>query len=311
MKQRVIYFDGRSVGPLSVDAPGPLRWVARDSNGYLLVGDRGSVVRYDGSGFVPLKSPTAHNLRCAAFSSRTGIAHLCGNEGIILEVEGDVVRDSGVRARENLRRLAWSSAGDELLLVGNDGACYVFDGEKLRRVTGAETHLRSIAWNPFRKMALVTGNCFTDGIGGLSPAPNLFELRGLTLKELATLEESRADLTSSSWHPDGEQCLIAGFDQTWHTPALFAYSGGEMQAFDWNEKELFPTACSWSPDGSFALIGTSAMTSDEGLSCLFRLEGGRLTKVDDLDGFGVSSIAWADDGTALLACSRSNRAFTS
>jgi WD40 repeat protein len=311
VKQRVLSFKGRSVVPLSVDAPGPLRWVTRESGGYLLVGDRGAIFRHEGTLFERLRSPTTHNLRCAAFSPKTGVTHVCGNDGIILAVEGDSVTEVRVRARENLRRLAWDHDGDELLLVGNDGAAYLFDGEKLTRVTGADTHLRSVSWHPSRETALVTGNCFRDGIGGLAPSPNLFELDGLTLKELATLEESRADLTSSSWHPDGRQCLVAGFDQTWHTPVLFTYSDGETQPVDWKEKEIFPTACSWSPDGSFALLGTSAMTSVEGPSRLYRLEGGSLRKLEELDGFGVSSVAWAEDGTAMVACSRSNRAFTS
>lgn len=313
MKQRVLAFDGRKVRRLSVEAPGPIRWASWNGKEgrALLVGDRGTMISYDGGHFHHIKSVTGENLRCVSVSSRDGSAYACGNKGTVVKVEGETATVLHLHIRETLRRLAWDPTGSRLLMVGNGGAAYVFrpDGS-LRKLDGAETHLRSISWHPNSGRALVTGNCFRDSIGGLTPSPNLFEFHDDSLTEVSTLEESRSDLTSSSWRPDGSSCLLAGFDQTWHSPTLLEYSDGMAEGVPWKAENVLPTACSWRPDGSYALLGTSAMTSEEGPAALYRYDGSGVTIVEDLDGFGVSSITWSGDG-ALLACSRRNRAFTS
>ena len=242
MKQRVLHFDGESLTRLSVEAPGPIRWIVRTRDqGDLLVGDRGGVLRYEGKKFRRLHASTSQNLRCVAVSPKDGTGYACGNSGTIVKISGDTTSVPDLKLRENLRRIAWDSTGEELLVVGNAGSADIIGAHGgASRVFGADTHLRSIAWHPSRKTALVTGNCFRDGIGSLTPSPNLFELEGHTLREVSTLGESSADLTASSWRPDGSSCLLAGFDQTWHTPALFTYSGGRMHVIDWTEPVLFP-----------------------------------------------------------------------
>lgn len=313
MKQTVLRFDGSSLETLKVDAPGPIRWVARSEEwGDLLVGDRGGVLRFEKEEFKSLQVSSFQNLRCVAVSSKTGLAYACGNGGTVLRILGDAVTDAGFQLRGNLRRLSWDSTGEELLVVGNDGAAELVGPQGgPDRVFGADTHLRSVAWHPAKRLALVTGNCFRDGIGSLTPSPNLFELDGRALKEVSTLEESSSDLTSSSWSPDGSSCLLAGFEQTWHTPVLFTYSTGKVNAIPWEESVCFPTACAWNPDGSYALVGTSAMNSEEGVASLYRYSGGSVRKVEDLEGLGVSCITWGRDGEALIACSRSVRPFNS
>jgi len=314
LKQRVLSFDGRHLSKLSVEAPGPLRWAAWDGmDGFaLLVGDHGSVFEYRDRDFRPIVSGTTKNLRCVEFRRDGAVAYACGNGGTVMRVEGGAVSQLRSESRENLRRLAWNSGGARALVVGNSGAAYILNpSEELSKVPGAETHLRSVAWYPDDDLALVTGNCFRDSIGSLSPSPNLFELKHDTLNEVTNFEESRADLTSSSWRPRGSDCLVAGFDQTWHTPVLFSYAPGRLTALEWAGENIFPTACSWSPTGAYALVGTSPLTGEEGPASLWRYEvGGGVTKLADLEGFGVSCIAWRDEDLALIACSRSVRAYS-
>lgn len=313
MKQRVLAFEGRSTRPLTTEARGPVRWAAwtPDGDRAILAGDKGTLLAYEGGEFREISSPTSENLRCVAISPKDGVAYACGNEGTLVRVEGGSASMVRVHTRENLRRLAWDRRGGTLLMVGNSGAAYSFSPEgRLVRLPGAETNLRSISWHPTLEMALVTGNCFRDSIGGLTPSPNLFEFRDGSLREVSRLEESHSDLTASSWRPDGSGCLLTGFDQTWHSPTLLSFAGGEAKSIEWRGNNILPTACSWRPDGAYAVIGTSAMTPDEGPSALFKFDGSSVTLLEDLKGFGVSCIAWSAE-SALIACSRSNRAFTS
>jgi len=314
LKQRVLAFDGGGLRRLAVEAPGPVRWAAwsRGDGSYLIVGDRGSLFEYREETFRRIPSGTAQNLRSVGFRGDGRRADACGNGGTILRIEGGVATVVRSDARESLRRIAWNHSGTRALIVGNGGAAYTLDSSgKVSKVHGAETHLRSVAWHPQADIALVTGNCFRDSVGSLSPSPNLFELSGDVLNAVSDFQDSRADLTSSSWNPDGSSCLVAGFDQTWHTPVLFSYSTGTLTNIEWPGENIFPTACSWNPSGSYALIGTSPLSETEGPASLYGYElGGGVAKLADLEGFGVSCIAWRDEKFALIPCSRSVRAYS-
>jgi WD40 repeat protein len=315
MKQRVLSIVDGALVKLAVEAPGALRWASwnRKDGTALLAGDHGSLFEYSDGAFKALTSGTVENLRCVDVHPDGGFAYACGNSGTILRVEGGSGKVIQSEARESLRRLAWNNTGGRALVVGNGGAAYTLSpGGELARASGAETNLRSIAWSPKEDAALVAGNCFRDSIGGLTPSPNLFELRGTTLNEISDLEGSRADLTSASWRPDGSTCLLAGFDQTWHTSTLISYSHGSLTEVKWGEEKLFPTACSWNPSGSYALIGTSLLTAEEGSASIYRYDqDGSIRIVDELAGYGASCIAWNDERTALVTCSRHVRAFSS
>ena len=231
----------------------------------------------------------------------------------MLRIEGGKVSSVASDGRTTLRRLGWSDSGRRALVVGNGGAAFLMDGnENLSRVLGAETHLRSVAWRPNHDTAIVTGNCFRDSIGGLTPSHNLFELNGDALTEVSDLEASRADLTAANWHPEGSSCLVVGFDQTWHNATMLSYSRGAIREVAWGAERLFPTACSWNPSGEFALVGTAPLASDEGSAGLYRFEprSEAVTKVQDLNGLGVSCISWKDRDVALIACSRSIPAYS-
>ena len=67
----------------------------------------------------------------------------------------------------------------------------------------------------------------------------------------------------------------------------------------WGNENIFPTACAWHPSGDYALIGTSAMTGDEGETALYKFDGRSMTVLAKLGGSGVSCIAWSHEGLAL------------
>jgi WD40 repeat protein len=312
MKQKILTFDGRSLRGGTVDAPGRLRWVCwnRAKGSALLVGDGGTMINYIGGSFATVGNPSKVNLRCAEYSAKGDRAYVCGNSGSILLLENDTVSPIKQDVRENLRRVAWSPSQQSVLFAGNNGAAYVLASSGFEMVPGADTHLRSIAWHPQQDYALVAGNCFRDSVGGLSPSPNLFRFDGRSLSDVSSLAESRADLISAGWNPDGSSCLLAGFDQTWHTPVLLSYDGDALTEKVWGSENIFPTACAWHPSGEYALIGTSAMTADEGATALYKFDGKSVVKVSDLGGRGVSCIAWSPEGLALIVSSRSIRAFS-
>jgi WD40 repeat protein len=312
MKQRIFGFDGARLSSMSVESPGRLRWACwnRADGTALIVGDRGTMLSYSEGRLTRVETGTDVNIRCVDISPGGGAAYGCGNSGLILRAEGGKVERISEGVQENLRRVAWAPSGERLLFAGNDGAAYVLSGSKFETLHGADTHLRSIAWHPTQGYALVAGNCFRDSVGGLSPSPNLFRFAGGALEDVSTLAESRADLLSASWKPDGSSCTLVGFDQTWHTQTMISFDGDSQKEVAWSSENIFPTACAWHPSGEYALIGTSPLTSDEGIAALYKYDGRSVTRLSDLNGFGVACIAWSPNGEALILASRSLRAFS-
>lgn len=323
MKQSIFKFEDDRPVRREIEASGSIRWIAWNestgrrsaSSSALLVGNRGSIFEYDPDAdeFRRVQSGTGANLRCVDFRPDGRVAYACGNEGTLLRIEDGRVTSLGSDSRTTFRRLGWSDDGRYALIVGNDGTAFIMTRtEKTSTVLGADTHLRSIAWRPKHDTAVVTGNCFRDSIGGLTPSPNIFELRGGVLHEVTDLEASRADLISSSWHPSGSSCLVTGFDQTWHTPVLMSYDSGALTDVPWKEEKVFPTACSWNPSGNYALIGSSRLTPSEGSASLYRYEPVHhtISRVDRMDDYGISCIAWRDEKSALIAGSRGTWAYS-
>jgi len=311
MNHRILFFDGSTLKTESVEAPGRLRWGSWSSDGAaLLVGDRGAAVVYEDGLFRKLRTRGTHNLRCAEFSPTGHAAYICGNFGTVLATDLAAVEVVQSEARENLRRLAWSPKGERVIFVGNYGGAYALDGKRIERIRGAETNLRSIVWHPSGEYALVSGNCFQSSVGGLTPSPNLFRYEGGTLSELQGISESRADLTSSGWRPGRSQCLLVGYDQTWHTPTAFLYDEKGLRETPWSSDHIFPTSCAWHPSGDYALLGTSLMRADEGECSLYKYDDSGIRKLFDLGNSGVSCIAWSPKGRAIILTSPSVRAFS-
>jgi WD40 repeat protein len=312
MKARLFTFDGRSLRAESVESSGSLRWGCwnRRDGSALLVGDRGTLLESHGSGFIGIQTRTPLNLRCVDYSPDGKTAFACGNAGLALRVEGGEAMPLEGRGTENLRRVAWDPSGSGALFVGNNGAAYVSTSTGLLTVQGADTNLRSIAWHASDGYALVSGNSFRDSFGGLLPSPNLFRFKGGELGQGPALADTRADLVAASWKPDGSSCLLVGYEQTWHTPSLLSYDEKGLTPLPWEVKSVFPTACAWHPTGEYALLGTSAMTDDEGSAALYRFDGKAVEKISTLEGSGVSCITWSKDGVALVVASRSARAYS-
>jgi WD40 repeat protein len=311
MNHKLLMFDGQSLSTEMVEAPGRLRWACWSARGSaLLVGDRGTALVYEDGRFRRLRTHVAHNLRCADFSPDGTTAYICGNSGALLTTDLQTSEVIQTDVRGNLRRLGWSPRGDRVILVGNDGEAYSLEEKRLEKVHGAETNLRSIAWHPGGDYALVAGNCFRSSVGSLTPSPNLFRYERGLFVELRDISESRADLTSSSWRPKSSQCLIVGYDQTWHTPTSNIYDEGAFRETPWSSDHLFPTSCAWHPSGEYALVGTGLMRAGEGDCSLYRYDDEGIKKLLDLGQSGVSCIAWSGEGRAFILASTSVRAFS-
>ena len=289
--------DGGRLTAVDADIGRPLRWAAwrPDGSWCLLVGNRGTALRYTDERLEPIATGTKHNLRGAAFSPDGGQALLVGNRGAVLLYDGDSVRPLSSPTTENLRRVAWRPQGDFALVIGNGGTVLRYQDGSLTPVPGDRAHtLRALAWRPDGAYALV-GAYASRWAGYPRPHP-LYKCDGLHLQALLASDDED-DFVAVDWHPDGRRALIAGYAyrNSSETPAsnkLLIYDGAgfSYQAVEASGALL---GAAWHPSGEYALL------CGEG-GALLRYAEGRIEQLDSGTGDNLVGPFWRPNGSSAL-----------
>ncbi len=316
LRNRVLLYDGSHASSEIIEADGPLRWAAwkRDGSEALIVGNKGTILSYsaDQKSVRKIPSPVNANLRGVDFSPEGNLAVIVGNAGTVLIVTDSVKQVESITP-SNLRKIAWKNDGSGALIVGNDGAAFFLAARGLRRVYGVANHLRSISWHPKDQYAVVVGNSVKSGLAGLVPAPGFyrFDTGSFSLTPLREISpETPKDLTSASWRPDGSQCIVVGYDQTWHTSELYTFDGKSVAVSDWKAENLLPTSFAWHPSGTYGLIVTGGW-GGEGMGTILKYDDGAPKAVYKARRYLMSCVAWNPRGNhALILGSSRSRSFS-
>lgn len=206
-----------------------LRWSAWRDDGAvaLLVGNKGTILRYAGHEFQLVPSPTEENLRGVAWAPDRRSALIVGNHGTVLRYRERRVETIAPITTENLRRVAYRPDGRFALIIGNNGTVLRFEGNSLSVVPTERAHtLRAIAYRPDSAYALV-GAYASRWVG--HPRPHsLYRCDGNYLTALMTTDDED-DFVSVDWHHDGRTALVVGYG--WrlsrgdHDNKVFTYDG--------------------------------------------------------------------------------------
>ena len=314
MSAQLYSFNGERLTAVDIPDTRPLRWAAwhPDGSWCLLVGNRGTVVRYEpstkGGRLDVIESGTKHNLRGVAFSPDGERALLAGNRGAVLLYEGGSITELTSPTSENLRRAAWRPQGDFALVVGNGGTVLRYENGALTPVPGDRAHtLRAIAWRPDGAYALV-GAYASRWAGYPRPHP-LYKCDGRYLQSLLASDDDD-DFVAVDWHPDGGRALIVGyaFDSTKAAGAraankLLTYDGA---GFSYRAVEASGSllGAAWHPGGDYALLCGERGT-------LFRFAGDRVEQIPSGTRDNLVGPFWRPDGaSALLLRGPGERVYT-
>lgn len=326
MSAQVYLFDGERLAPIDSGADRPLRWAAwrPDGSSCLLVGNRGTAVRYEpsaargagpsgsrrqaGGRFQSIDTGTRHNLRGAAFSPDGNEALLVGNQGAVLLYDGASVRALPSPTSENLRRVAWRPQGDFALIVGNGGTALRYQDGTLAPVPADRAHtLRAVAWRPDGAYALV-GAYASRWAGYPRPHP-LYKCDGFYLQALLGSDQED-DFVAVDWHPDGRKALIAGyaFDGDTASNKLVTYDGAGF-TYETVKAPGLLLGAGWHPGGEYALLCGEA-------GALLRVARGRVERLESGTRDNLVGPFWRPDpggrgeSTALLLRGPGERVYT-
>ncbi len=303
MSAQLYSFDGARLTSVDIPSTRPLRWAAwhPDGSWCLLVGNRGTVVRYEpsakGGRLETIDSGTKHNLRGVAFSPDGERALLAGNRGAVLLYEGGSITELASPTSENLRRAAWRPQGDFALIVGNGGTVLRYQDGALTPVPGDRAHtLRAVAWRPDGAYALV-GAYASRWAGYPRPHP-LYKCDGLYLQSLLASDEDD-DFVAVDWRPEGGQALIVGyaFDRANAGPdgranKLLTYDGAGF-SYRTVEASASLLGAAWHPSGEYALLCGEA-------GALFRFAGERVEQIASGTRDNLVGPFWRPDGAYAL-----------
>jgi WD40 repeat protein len=316
LRNKVLIYDGSRVSSQIVEAEGALRWAAwrPDGSEALIVGNNGTILAFSGDrkSVRNVSSPVKANLRGVDFSPDGRLAVIVGNAGTILLLSDLLTRLESATS-SNLRRVSWKPDGTGALIVGNEGAAYFLASIGLKRVYGVGNNLRSAAWHPKEDYCVVVGNSVKATLAGLVPAPGFyrFDTDSFFLTQIRqTSPETPKDLSCASWKPDGSQCIIVGYDQTWRTSELYFFDGKSVTASDWKEENVLPTGFAWHPSGRYGLIVTGALDRGE-TGMVLGYDGPRPSVIHQEPDYSISCVTWNPRGDyALMLGSRGARSYS-
>jgi len=253
-------FDGERLTPRPVESARPLRWAAwHPTDGWcLLAGNGGTALRFEpsraaGNPAVAIDPGSRTNLRGAAFSPDGRRALLVGNQGAVLLLEGEALRPLPSPTSENLRRVAWRPDGACALIVGNAGTVLRYQDGELHPLPGDRAH--TLRAIAWRPDgAYALVGAYASRYAGYPRPHALYRCDGRYLQALLATDQED-DFVAIDWHPSGREALIVGyaFDGGVASNKLVTYDGSGFQ-FRSVDAPGSLLGASWRPQGDYALL---------------------------------------------------------
>jgi len=297
---QVIVYDSE-FAVMSTGQPFLVRWASwspKESTS-LLVCDRGRLLRFDGSRFMSTDTGVESNLRGIGYRPDGSEALIVGNEGKAFLYFDQKIKPINLGTNENLRRVSWRPDGEYALIIGNAGTCLRYDGS-VTELNGAENNLRSVAWHPGGRYALVSGNRYRSGFAGMVADATIYRYEDGASELTSLFSESKGDLMSVDWRPDGTYALVVGYDLVWHQPLVYKYDGKACGELHFPEESVLLTGISWKPDGAYALLVSGGLKRGYGEGSVYRYSEGRFTRIYSIPEYLMAGISWRNDGSKAI-----------
>ncbi len=135
---------------------------------------------------------------------------------------------------------------------------------------------------------------------GFVPAATVYSYKAGDDSLFPVHENGSVEIALAAWRPGREEALLAGYDLVWNKSVFLRYVGGEIRPLDLSVAG-YPSAISWMPDGTAALLGTAENAGKSQRGKLHLLRNNALSETLRLEDHYVCSIAWNRNGTKALA----------
>lgn len=253
-----------------------------DGSYALIVGDDGTVLKYNGTSATILSSNTTDDLYGVSWKSDGSYALITGHNYTILKYDEANFTAINNTIMNDTYGVAWAPDGSFALISGLSGKVMKYDGTNLTEVYSEFDNMSiggvSIAYNQ-NSEAVIVGDC---GYVLMYNGTNITLLHNAT-GPLSNMTYSQ----NIAWHPNGNYALIVGLNG-------FAakYENGNFSELNTGTTEdLYGIA--WCPASSYALITGSSGT-------ILKYDGTRFFKVGDESGKILFKVSWKPNSSEAV-----------
>ncbi|MBI4332773.1 MAG: SBBP repeat-containing protein [Chloroflexi bacterium] len=253
-----------------------------DGSYALIVGNGGTVLKYDGASFTSLTSGTTMDLFSISWKPDGGYALITGGYGgtqkLVLKYDGDsfttIASDSGSWVYDG----AWKPDGSYAIVVGYNGFVQKYDGTSLSDLAPPSGSYSAVAFNPAApRYALITDTSATNR--------RILRFDGNTSTFTSISSPVSGNLQGVSWALDNTATIVGSGGH------VLVYDGGSLTALNSGTSETLSDVA-WKGDGGYALIVGSAGT-------ILKFTGFTFQSISW--GFAsLSGVDWKRDGTIAL-----------
>ncbi|MCI0798529.1 MAG: WD40 repeat domain-containing protein [Chloroflexi bacterium] len=298
--------------PTSVPAPGitslftgtdrRLRGVGWKPDGSyaLVVGQGGTVLKYDNTGFIPVDSGTKLDLFSVSWKPDGSYALITGRGGWVLKYDGTSFTPVTSGGGPNLLDVAWKPDGSYAVIVGSNGYVWKYDGTTFTDLKPNWGHYSAVAFKPGGNQALIADT-----------GTKIETFDGSSFVSVAT--GTISNLQDVAWKPDGSYGLAVGSGGAVLKYDATSTTGNTITVLDSGTKrQLFGVDWIW--DGSRALLVGGSLPVSPG-------DGSETSTVLIYDGAGFQTIyfgggdpktlfglGWNPDGSYALIVGNGGRA---
>ncbi|MEW5759239.1 MAG: Ig-like domain-containing protein [Candidatus Thermoplasmatota archaeon] len=264
-----------------------------DGSYALLVGDGGTVIKYDGVNFYPLKNNTHSYLSNIRWKKDGSYAVIVG-QYFISKYDGTKYFDNIKTDYYYIDDLEWKTDGSyALIATWWEGDIAKYDGSAINKIFSNNRYgFYDIAWKPNDEYALIIGDYYNetyDKVGSV-----VMKYDGTTLTEIYNIT-TKLSLNGIDWKLDGSLALIVGGNYTidWY----MIYNGTTFKDLTPTANILIPEKVQWCQSYAFILCYNKTKA--------VKYDGTSLTELQctlpDVELWDIYGMDWSNAGYLLLA----------
>lgn len=240
-----------------------------DGSFALLVGQFGTILKFNGTFTEAIPSNTTKTLYGVAWKPDGSFALIVGEFGTILAFQDPIMVPIQSKVQQLLLSVAWKPDGSFAIISGAGGTVLRFDGSSVtdftNRVLALNTpnvrvgDLRKAAWKPDGSFALIVGTrgvvlstsdgqtfrVIAGGPASIDSVPGVINRPGINMP-----------LNDVAWKPDGSFAIIVGAGQsvlrTDGTSTPIQIGTIPLKFYNGVTDDL--VSISWRPDGAYAIV---------------------------------------------------------
>lgn len=266
-----------------------------DGSYALVVGDGGTILKYDGAAFTPLTSGTTLNLYSVSWKPDGSYALITGGGGgsrkLLLKYDGNSLVTITSGSGGDFLGSTWKPDGSYAVIVGYNGFVQKYDGANFTDLEPTWGHYSAVAFRPDGSQALIADTG--------APNTKVERFDGVSFTSLSTGISS--NLQGVAWRPDGAYSLVVGTGG-----AVLKYDGNTTTALDSGIQRQF-YAVGWRRDSSLALIVGGRLgdifrrgESESGTVLTYDGDGFESLSLGELDSKAFFGLGWKPDGSYAL-----------